>query len=179
MISSENESMNKARLLACPSCSRHVRSSERACPFCQGEIPAAFATAPAPRGPTQRLSRAALYAFSATSLGLATGLATACSSSAEPLYGGVPVSDAASTDGAQEGATAQPLYGAPGVPLDASMDDSSEDAEHEAATGQPLYGASFPLDAESDAASDAPADAIDEAPTAQPSYGAGFPFDAK
>jgi predicted amidophosphoribosyltransferase len=36
--------MNK-RLLACPSCNRHVRASERACPCCDAALPESFAAA--------------------------------------------------------------------------------------------------------------------------------------
>jgi hypothetical protein len=94
--------MNKARLLACPSCLRHVRVTEDACPFCASGIPASFRDLPMPRPPARRLSRAALYAFGATTI----GLATACSGSVTNIGG-----DAA-PDGSGEEA-GQPLYGGP------------------------------------------------------------------
>jgi hypothetical protein len=93
--------MNKARLLACPSCLRHVRVTEDTCPFCAGAVPASFRNLPAPRPPTRRLSRAALYAFGATSI----GLVTACSGSVTNIPGD------SGTDGSGEEA-GQPLYGA-------------------------------------------------------------------
>jgi len=48
-------------LLPCSGCSRHVRASESACPFCGTAIQAAEA----PRGPAGRLGRAATFAFGA------------------------------------------------------------------------------------------------------------------
>jgi hypothetical protein len=92
--------MNKSRLLACPSCSRHVRADERACPFCAAVVPASFAAAPAPRRPTRRLNRAALYAFGATSI----GLAAACS-------GGSAGSDDAGGSDGEADVVGQPAYG--------------------------------------------------------------------
>ena len=56
-------------LLACPGCSRHIRSTERACPFCQSAV--VFGVPPARVLPRRRLSRAAL-AFGASTLAVAT-----------------------------------------------------------------------------------------------------------
>jgi hypothetical protein len=63
------------RLLACKSCGRHVRITESACPFCESPLPPNLAKAIRPQAPGLHLSRAALYAFGATSL----TLAAACS----------------------------------------------------------------------------------------------------
>jgi len=118
--------MTKARLLACPSCSRHVRATERACPFCAAALPETFAAAPAPRPPPKRLSRGALYAFGATSI----TLATACSSGG----GTVPPGEAGAD--AESDVTAVPLYGA-------SADAQPFDARGASdVTVAPLYGAS-------------------------------------
>src|SRR5580658_2561143 len=62
----------KARLLACPSCARHVRVSESACPFCATSLPASFGAGAAAKPPPARLSRGELYAF-----GTAAALAVA------------------------------------------------------------------------------------------------------
>lgn len=130
--------MNRVRLLACPSCVRHVRATERTCPFCAASLPETFAAAPMPQAPTKRLGRAALYAFGATSI----TVAAACSSaSSTPAYGapvpGDETSDAA--DEAQLEATA--VYGAPapdgGLP-EASDDDATGEPD---VTVAPLYGA--------------------------------------
>jgi hypothetical protein len=147
--------MNKARLLACPSCSRHVRATESACPFCAGSIPASFRDLPAPRPPGRRLSRAALYAIGATSL----GLATACSGSVSNIGD-------ASPDGSGEEA-GQPLYGA--APAYGAFPEGGGDE-----MGHTLYGlpadAEPPFDAISPPDASAPPDAFD--PDAiTPAYG--------
>lgn len=59
------------RLQPCPSCDRHVRSTDAACPFCAAPI---APEAPRPI-PTGRLTRAAIFASA-----LATGGAAACGS---------------------------------------------------------------------------------------------------
>lgn len=56
-------------LLPCPSCRRHVRKHEPACPFCAAEL--ALADLPAPVLPRARLGRAATFAFGATLAGAA------------------------------------------------------------------------------------------------------------
>ena len=56
-------------LLPCPSCRRHVRKWEAACPFCTAELQ--LGNAPAPVLPRGRLSRAATFAFGATLAGAA------------------------------------------------------------------------------------------------------------
>jgi hypothetical protein len=124
--------MNKARLIACPSCSRHVRTSESACPFCKGELPASFASLPAPRPPSVRLSRAALYAFGASSI----GLAAACSSTATPAYGAPGDLDASADVGNGGGGSG----GSGGSTNDSGVTDG---AGADSPTAQPLYGASF------------------------------------
>ena len=53
-------------LAPCPSCSRHVRSSETSCPFCKAALaPEALAARTVP-GTANRLSRAAAFAFTAS-----------------------------------------------------------------------------------------------------------------
>jgi len=60
-------------LVICGECRRHVRRRDSRCPFCRSEIPAALAMSPERPLPTRRLSRAALMAFAAASLGTACG----------------------------------------------------------------------------------------------------------
>jgi hypothetical protein len=67
--------MGTHRLVACQSCGRHVRIAELACPFCESPLPPNLAKAIRAPAPGLHLSRAALYAFGATSL----TLAAACS----------------------------------------------------------------------------------------------------
>lgn len=58
-------------LVVCPSCHRHLRTSETACPFCGADVRRAVADA-APRPmPRERLGRTAMLAFAAVNLGVA------------------------------------------------------------------------------------------------------------
>ena len=71
-------------LVPCPACQRHVRAAETACPFC--EVALDTSNTVAPELPTQRLGRAALFAFGAT---LAASLtATACGGDTDDGKGG-------------------------------------------------------------------------------------------
>lgn len=56
-----------SHLVPCPSCSRHVRASETACPFCGDAID--LSASPAPAEPRSRLGRVAIFAFGATLIG--------------------------------------------------------------------------------------------------------------
>jgi hypothetical protein len=88
-----------ARLLACPSCARHVRVDEARCPFCGVACTESFASNPAPVAPPLGLSRAELFRFNpraAPSLvaGAAIAMAIGCSNGAgeghisvTPAYG--------------------------------------------------------------------------------------------
>jgi hypothetical protein len=151
--------MKKAHLIPCPSCARHVRASETACPFCRGAL-AATAARPAPRAPapTSRLSRAAMYAFGAGTITLASACST--TNPDEGRDGGTDAQymvDAAY--GGPPDAMPVPLYGGP--PIDAGHD------------APPLVDAAYggpPIDAQSDAPSDGP-------PMVDAAYG-GPPIDS-
>jgi len=100
-------------LVPCPSCARHVRATERVCPFCGAAVPPSFAGY-VPRAPAERLSRAALVAFAAVAV-------AGCSKeTATP-------SDAGSADKQQQQEpTTVPAYGAPAPtpapsPVDAGL----------------------------------------------------------
>jgi hypothetical protein len=91
------------QLVPCPQCSRHVRVSELACPFCA--LPLDLSGTPEPRLPSTRLSRAATLAFGAT-LASATALAACSGSDAPvPVYG-APEGGNANLAGAAGSATA-------------------------------------------------------------------------
>ena len=60
-------------LVTCPACQRHVRRTERCCPFCSTQVPAEVTSAPEPRLPIARLGRAALAMFAAASVGAGCG----------------------------------------------------------------------------------------------------------
>ena len=85
-------------LAPCPSCQRHVRTSETACPFCRATVD--FSGLPPPVRIERRLARNALVALAAA---LGAGSMVDCSSSA----GG-------------------PVYGGPYTPYDASSGDASD-----------------------------------------------------
>jgi hypothetical protein len=80
--------MTHAHLVSCPSCTRHVRVDESACPFCGTAFGATLHAIPRSRTPDLRLGRAALYALSAGTM----TLAAACSSSSPStaVFYGVP-----------------------------------------------------------------------------------------
>lgn len=104
-------------LAPCPSCARHVRRRESACPFCG----VALALEPAPIArmvPAPRLGRAALFTFGAA---LAT-TTSACVGSAVPLYGApidaappndAALNDAAASDAGSDAGQPMTLYGGP------------------------------------------------------------------
>ncbi|HSO31983.1 MAG TPA: hypothetical protein VLT33_05690 [Labilithrix sp.] len=136
--------MANGRLLPCPSCARHVRASEEACPFCAAALTPAREGAPLARTPARRLSRAALFA-----LGAGAAAVGACGGEsvgspvdagrdapiATPVYGGPPV-DA----GEDAPFLVDAAYGGP--PQDAATDaDDASDADSGAA---PAYGAPPP-----------------------------------
>jgi hypothetical protein len=142
-------------LVPCPSCGRHVRPSERACPFCASALPDDLASRvrPIPRG---FVSRAAMMLFAST---LGTAGAVGCSSDSTtttpPADTGVP----SDTAGDAIDTMPAPAYG---VPWDSSIDTSVD-------TGVD----SAPTDAKPTDANDA-GDSADTMPA--PAY--GLPIDA-
>lgn len=173
-----------ASLVPCPSCARHVRVTDARCPFCASALPNTLAQRAVPNT-TQRLSRAAAFAFTAS-------LAVAgCSSNPAPGTD-ASTNDVVSTDrgngtdaatgtdvvtatdtpavtdsGApQDNGGAMPLYGAPADVVIPPAD------VQDAGAVAPLYGGP-PVDA--GAADDVPATPDDGGGIA-PLYGA--PADA-
>jgi hypothetical protein len=135
-----------------------VRASEEACPFCAATLPVELRSAPSRQAPKKRLSRAALYAFGATSI----GLVTACSGSvtgvgeedasgdvsrAQPAYGASDPADTGVAGDAEPDQGFAPPYGH--VALDA---EPPFDAGEPDGIGVPAYGiavdAEAPLDAD-------------------------------
>jgi hypothetical protein len=139
-------------LVPCPKCTRHVRVSEKSCPFCKSALADdALATAVVP-GATQRLTRAAAYAFTASlavtgCAGSTTGGTTdggAKDGTVEDSGGGQALYGAPAPDGGFQppygsppidDGGAQPMYGA--VPADSGPDSGPADG----GGSQPLYGA--------------------------------------
>jgi hypothetical protein len=121
-------------LVACPSCARHVRVSEAACPFCGVVLAESLRQGAPPRRPGVRLTRAAVFA-----LGTGTvALTPSCSSSSGgPVSGSAPVPDAADVgyDDAANVIVAD-AYGTPA--FDAAGDDGNDGADDPVDT--PVYG---------------------------------------
>ena len=134
--------MSQSHLSACPSCSRHVRVSESACPFCRSVLSDAFRATPARQAPRARLTRAALFA-----LGTGVALTPACSPASSGSPGGTGVEQGDGSSETADGSTTTPEAGTgssdagtTGSPDAASTSDAeADDAGH---TAQPLYGAS-------------------------------------
>ena len=145
--------MTTARLAACPSCARHVRTDERRCPFCEAALPPSLRSTPAVETPAVRLSRAALYAVGVGALSLSS--AQGCGSTAMPPYGAPPPPVDSGTGSGGDAATedtgtAGPPDGsseAASFPDAASPEASSLDGAPDAVIdvgGAPLYGAPPP-----------------------------------
>ncbi len=102
------------RLHPCPSCARHIRVTEKACPFCDSALVEWTPQAKVVRLPA-RLTRAAILFASATAT---TTAATSCGGKEEPSAfqdGPPPITEAGAA-----------LYGA--APFDAGFDARSADA---------------------------------------------------
>jgi len=81
----------------CQGCSRHVKSEETACPFCQTALPSRRCAGRCFGPPEARLGRAALVVAGAALLGVACQSAVAV-----PAYGGpgiTPHADGGQSDG--------------------------------------------------------------------------------
>jgi hypothetical protein len=128
-------------LVPCPSCKRHVRAAEAACPFCSSALPEDLAAGAIPSAP-RRLSRAAAFVFGASlavagcgtdtdggSAGGGENNSSSSSGSSSSTSGGVDAGP--EDDGGQ-----MALYG---LPADAGPDDDGG--------GQAEYGAPAPMDA--------------------------------
>jgi hypothetical protein len=91
-------------LVPCPSCARHVRQSEPACPFCSVQLALGHVSPPAL--PRSRLGRAATFAFGASLVG-ATSL-VACggeSETSKPDGGGADTRGGSSPGGTSAAGT--------------------------------------------------------------------------
>lgn len=155
--------MSKAPLVPCSSCSRHVRATEQACPFCSAFVSSELRARLAPTPPRQRLDRAGLFALGAAG----AALSVACAGAVQPVDGSSPT-DAGSDSGNVTDATDA------NSALDSGIDVNSIG---------PMYGAAPPPDAARDARHDAPimVDAGYGGPPTdsgiQPPYGAPPPPD--
>lgn len=80
----------------CPACTRHIRVTEGACPFCGASLPAEFAGQIAP-DTTRRLGRAAAYTFGAVLAVTGCGASTS-PAPPPPTDTGVTLDNGAVTD---------------------------------------------------------------------------------
>jgi hypothetical protein len=120
-------------LAPCPSCYRHVRTTESACPFCAAALPRDLA-APAIRPARRRLGRAAAFAFGASVAVTGCGSEVSSDGIAGGVGGGSTTSGAGAYDaGPDDDGGTQAKYGAPPPPDDAGPDDDGGSAD--------LYGA--------------------------------------
>jgi len=175
--------MTVAHLLACSGCARHVRAAEPRCPFCGHDLSETARAFVARQAPTQRLSRAALYAFGVGTLTVATACGGTVAGAEKGDKGGeAGVVDDSGTGAGDDAGVGQPVYGAP----------------FDAAGIAPPYGISPPFDAGEEDDAGEPEDAAEpyDSGTAVP-YGlppedagfgdddagqtedAGFPADAR
>ena len=120
-------------LVPCPGCSRHVRASESACPFCSAALPSDLANRAVPAA-NRRLSRAAAFTFATTLAVAGAGATEACSSGAA-IYGAPAVDSGIADDGGiTDDGGAHALYG---LAADSGLTDDSGPDDGGAAA---LYG---------------------------------------
>ena len=142
-----------AHLRACPACSRHVRVTEEACPFCGERLDAAFRATPAPPPIplplSVRLSRAALVALGTGTLSLAAACGAATAEPNPPVEDGgegdTGASAARDASEAFDAGIAPPDGVAPPPPFDAGafpppVDASRPDVVIAPPYGAPIYG---------------------------------------
>ena len=122
-----------ACLHACTSCGRHVRATERVCPFCDAALGADFiAACPRRVVPGRRLTRAALLFAGAAAIAACGGKeepdgssSSSTSAGGVTVYGPGPILDAGVVDAADAGVKDSggvvTVYGP--APVDAGEDD--------------------------------------------------------
>lgn len=160
-------------LVACPSCHRHIRTTEAQCPFCAAAIAADLAARAIPSA-TSRMSRAAAFLFGASiALGCGSEITSEESGSASGDPSGGTTSSSSSSSSSSSGAGgsmevdaglnddggAAAMYGLP-PPLDAGPDDDGGGSadygapplpdggsnDMDGGGNQPLYGAPPPME---------------------------------
>ncbi len=135
----------------CPSCRRHVRAGDAACPFCSEALPASLQAVPAA---TQRLGRGALFAF-AVSVAACGGTETPETTTdtgavSDGTTDSVTDTGAAKDDGIDTSDTGGPVaaYGGPpdtGVKPDTATDTAPDGTATDSGGGTPLYGSPPPF----------------------------------
>jgi len=128
-----------ACLHSCTSCSRHVRATESACPFCDAPLGTDFVDACPRRAKAGRkLTRAALLFAGATAL-------AACGGKEDTVpNGGASSSGSSGSSSGSSGEGPVAVYGP--APVDASVDDAADASDEQDAGPVALYGPA-PVDA--------------------------------
>lgn len=130
-------------LVPCPSCQRHVRTTEAACPFCSAALPRGLAGRAIPSAP-MRMSRAAAFVFGASLAVAGCGSDVVTDQNAGATSGGNGGSGGTMTGPDDDGGPAA-KYGSPPPPMDAGPD---EDAGPDDDGGPGAkYGSPPPMDA--------------------------------
>lgn len=164
-----------SHLIPCPECGRHVRNTEAACPFCA--LPLDLAHLPAPQLPTQRLSRAAQLAFTAT-LASATALA-ACSGTTDggtdpaPVAGSAGMETAGTAGSPPSDGGAVAVYGAPPAGSGGTAGIGSVGGVYGAPAGAPNNGGTGGIAGDGGTAGIGSIGGVYGAPGGAPSGGAG------
>lgn len=129
------------KLAPCPGCSRHVRVSEAACPFCARALLAPPSAAAAPPPARLRMSRTALFAVGATMVGVA-----ACSDESPPNKMDAASDVSSPADAAASDVAGNEVADTAGEARDArtDVDASVTDAPPDFGGGVPIYSAVFP-----------------------------------
>lgn len=114
-------------LVPCPSCQRHVRATEAACPFCASALPSGLEKTAIPSA-TRRMSRAAAFVFGASIA------VTGCGSTTEGGGSGGGADTSSSSSGGSDAGPdddggAMALYGDP-APDGGPDDDGGAQAEY-------------------------------------------------
>lgn len=144
------------RLVPCAECSRHMRATEPACPFCGAPPPAPGDLPPVVAPPRARLGRAALFAFGAAAAGV-VAVSGCGDDSFDAPYGAPPADmgmppplDSSFADTGEAGVDAGDDAG------DAAADAGDDAGDAAVDAGDAAGGAA---DAASDASGDAASDA--------------------
>ncbi len=170
--------MTQRHLAPCPACTRHVRVTEEACPFCEAKLPASLRESAPPKGPSVRLSRAALLALGALGGTGTVAVAPGCGdTSVIAPYGIAPVPNPG--DDASDATVFAPPYGIAPVPdADDESADASEapDASEAGAASDAASDGASDAGVTSDGGSDAGASDAGDAGGVLPAYGIAPPY---
>jgi hypothetical protein len=158
--------MTKSPVSPCPSCARHVRLNEPACPFCGGELPRAFREQVTTPSPAKRLNRAALHALRMSAIPLTVA---ACGGTVSAAGDGGEGDEAATQDGAgSSGAGSSGASSSSGGSSGSSSGTTSGSSS--GATVVASYGGFIAYDADVTGSSSSGGDEMDAADDVKPDH---------